>query len=87
MPRSRIGSSIFSASPHRTDKAKTAFATGGNIGVGRALSLTPARYGTDVAGALDLHQSEAQETVKHIEDISQKGYDFQLDARGGKKVD
>lgn len=65
---------------------KTAFVTGGNIGIGKAVSLALARCGADVALTCYSHKSEAEETVKAIEDIGQKGYAFQLDATDSGQV-
>jgi 3-oxoacyl-[acyl-carrier protein] reductase len=46
---------------------KTAFVTGGNIGIGRAVSLALARCGADVALTYYSHEAEGQETVEAIE--------------------
>jgi 3-oxoacyl-[acyl-carrier protein] reductase len=67
-------------------EGKTAFVTGGNIGIGRAVSLSLARCGADVALTYYSHKSEGEETVKAIEDLGQKGYAYQLDATNGKQV-
>ena len=42
---------------------KTAFVTGGNIGIGRAVSMALARCGADVALTYYSHQQEGEETV------------------------
>ena len=59
---------------------KTAFVTGGNIGIGRAVSLALARCGADVALTCYSHKAEAEETVKAVEDI---GHDFMGIAAAG----
>ena len=45
---------------------KTAFVTGGNIGIGRAVSLALARCGVDVALTYYSHEAEGKETVAAI---------------------
>ena len=45
---------------------KTAFVTGGNIGIGRAVSLALARCGADVALTYFSHEAEGKETVDAI---------------------
>lgn len=65
---------------------KTAFVTGGNIGIGRAVSLALARCGADVALTYYSHQEEGEETVNAIEALGRKGYGFQLDASDGEQV-
>jgi 3-oxoacyl-[acyl-carrier protein] reductase len=66
---------------------KTAFVTGGNIGIGKAVSLALAGCGAEVALTYFSHRAEAEETVKAIEDSGQKGYAFQLDATDRGQVD
>jgi 3-oxoacyl-[acyl-carrier protein] reductase len=65
---------------------KTAFVTGGNIGIGRAVSLAFARCGADVALTYYSHQKEGEETVKAIEKMGRKAFSFQLDASDGAQV-
>ena len=65
---------------------KTAFVTGGNIGIGRAVSLALARCGADVALTYYSHQAEGQETVDAIKAMGQKATAFQLDATNGDQV-
>ncbi len=65
---------------------KTALVTGGNIGIGRGVSLALARCGADVALTYYSHREEGEETVKAIEQMGGKGYAFQLDATDGQQV-
>lgn len=65
---------------------KTAFVTGGNIGIGRAVSLTLARCGAEVALTYFSHSKEGEETVKAIRKMGRKAFAFQLDATNGKQV-
>jgi 3-oxoacyl-[acyl-carrier protein] reductase len=65
---------------------KTAFITGGNIGIGRAVSLALAGCGADVALTYYSHKEEGLETVKTIEEMGQKAYAFQLDATESSQV-
>lgn len=66
---------------------KTAFVTGGNIGIGRAISLAFARCGADVALTYYSHQEEGAETVKAIEQMGRQAFAFQLDATDAGMVD
>jgi 3-oxoacyl-[acyl-carrier protein] reductase len=65
---------------------KTAFVTGGNIGIGRAVSLALAKCGADVALTYYSHQQEGEETVQLIEKMGRKAFAFQLDATDGAQV-
>lgn len=67
-------------------KGKTAFVTGGNIGIGRAISLAFARCGADVALTYYSHKEEGEEAVKAIEELGVKAYAFQLDASDSEQV-
>jgi len=67
-------------------KGKTAFVTGGNIGIGRAISIALARCGADVALTYFSHSAEGDQTVKTIEELGGKAYAFQLDATDGDQV-
>jgi len=65
---------------------KTAFVTGGNIGIGRAVSLAFARCGADVALTYYSHEAEGKETVEAIKDMGRNAIAFQLDATAGGQV-
>lgn len=65
---------------------KTAFVTGGNIGIGRAISLAFARCGADVALTYYSHKGEGEETAREIEKLGRKAYAYQLDASNGDQV-
>jgi len=65
---------------------RTAFVTGGNLGIGRGVALALAKCGTDVALTYYSHKKEGEETVKMIEDLGQKAYAFQLDATDSSQV-
>ena len=65
---------------------KNAFVTGGNIGIGRAVSLSLARCGADVALTYFSHQEEGEATVKAIQEIGRKAFAFQLDATNSENV-
>ena len=67
-------------------EGKTAFVTGGNIGIGKAVSIALARCGADVALTYYSHQSEGEETAKAIESMGRKAYAYQLDATDGEQV-
>ena len=65
---------------------KTAFVTGGNIGIGRAVSLAFARCGADVALTYYSHQNEGESTADAIKRMGRKAYAFQLDATDSSQV-
>jgi len=65
---------------------KTALVTGGNIGIGRAVSLALARCGADVALTYYSHEAEGQETVVAIEKMGRKAIAVQLDATRADQV-
>ncbi len=65
---------------------KTAFVTGGNLGIGRAVSIALAKCGADVAITSYSHTEEGEETVKLIEGMGRKAYVFQLDATDSAQV-
>lgn len=67
-------------------EGKTAFVTGGNVGIGRAVSLALAKCGADVALTYYSHKEEGEATVKEIEALGRKAYGFQLDASDGDQV-
>ena len=63
-----------------TIQGKTALVTGGNIGIGRAVSLALARCGADVALTYYAHRSHGEQTVAAIEQMGRHAIAFQLDA-------
>jgi 3-oxoacyl-[acyl-carrier protein] reductase len=65
---------------------KTAFVTGGNIGIGRAVSLALARCGADVALTYYSHRAEGQETVDAIQKLGRTAIALPLDATNGQQV-
>lgn len=65
---------------------KTAFVTGGNIGIGRAVSLAFARCGADVALTYYSHENEGNDTVDAIKAIGRNAIAFKLDATNGEEV-
>ena len=65
---------------------KTALVTGGNIGIGRAVSLALARCGADVALTYFSHQAEGEATAKAIVAMGRKAFAFQLDATQSSQV-
>ena len=67
-------------------QGKTALVTGGNIGIGRAVSLALARCGADVALTYYSHKSEGEETAQKIVEMGQKAVAFQLDATDPAQV-
>jgi len=67
-------------------EGKTAFITGGNIGIGRAVSLALARCGADIALTYYSHQQEAEETVEAVKKLGRSASMFQLDATNGEQV-
>jgi len=67
-------------------EGKTAFITGGNIGIGRAVSLALARCGADIALTYYSHQQEGAETVEAVKKLGRNASMFQLDATNGEQV-
>ena len=65
---------------------KTAFVTGGNIGIGRAVSLALARCGADVALTYYSHEAEGKETADAIKEMGRNAIALQLDATKGEQV-
>jgi 3-oxoacyl-[acyl-carrier protein] reductase len=65
---------------------KTAFVTGGNLGIGRAVALALARCGADVALTYYSHQQEGEETVNSIEKMGRRAIAFRLDATDSSQV-
>ena len=69
-----------------TIQGKTALVTGGNIGIGRAVSLALARCGADVALTYYAHRSHGEQTVAAIEQMGRHAIAFQLDATDSEQV-
>lgn len=65
---------------------KTVFVTGGNLGIGRAVSLSLARCGADVALTYFSHQEKGEATAKAVQDMGGKAFAFQLDATNSENV-
>ena len=65
---------------------KTAFVTGGNIGIGRAVSLALARCGADVALTYYSHEAEGKETADAIKEMGRNAIALQLDATKSEQV-
>jgi len=65
---------------------KTAFVTGGNIGIGRAVSLALARCGADVALTYYSHEAEGIKTADAIKEMGRNAIALQLDATNGEQV-
>ncbi|MCB2169291.1 MAG: SDR family oxidoreductase [Deltaproteobacteria bacterium] len=65
---------------------KTAFVTGGNIGIGRAVSLALARCGADVALTYYSHEAEGQETADAIKKMGRNAIALALDATNDEQV-
>jgi 3-oxoacyl-[acyl-carrier protein] reductase len=66
---------------------KTAFVTGGNIGIGRAISLVLAKCGADIALSYYSHQKEGEETAEVIRGLGRNAHAFQLDATDVEQVE
>lgn len=67
-------------------EGKTALVTGGNIGIGRAVSQALADCGADVALTYYSHKEEGEHTVNSIEETGRKAFAYKLDATDGKQV-
>ncbi len=65
---------------------KKAFVTGGNIGIGRAVSLALARCGADVALTYYSHEAEGKATVDAIKEMGRDAIALQLDATNSEQV-
>ena len=69
-----------------TIEGKTAFVTGGNIGIGRAVALALARCGADVALTDYSHGPAAEETAAASRQMGRSASAFQLDATNSGQV-
>ena len=63
---------------------KTALVTGGNSGIGRAISLTLARCGADVA--LTYFSTKDDKTINEVKNLGQRAIMMQLDATNSAEV-
>ena len=66
---------------------KAALVTGGNTGIGRAVSLSLARCGADVALTYFSHQQEGEQTANEIRALGRKALCLYLDAADSAQVD
>jgi 3-oxoacyl-[acyl-carrier protein] reductase len=70
---------------------KSAIVTGGSLGIGTAIALKLAEYGANVAINYRKHKDEAEEVVKKIKNMGQKGLVVQADisnfSDAGKMID
>lgn len=65
---------------------KTALVTGGNTGIGRAISLALARCGADVALTYLSHVDEAEQTQKDLAALGRKAFAYSLDVTDSAQV-
>lgn len=65
---------------------KTALVTGGNIGIGAAISLNLAQHGADVALTYYSHAEAAEATSQQIRAAGRQAFAFQLDATQSDQV-
>ena len=65
---------------------KTALVTGGNIGIGAAISRALAECGAKVALTYYSHADEASETIQQIEAQGGRGFRLSLDATNSAQV-
>ncbi len=65
---------------------KTALVTGGNIGIGAAISRNLAQHGVHVALTYYSHLKSAEETCKEIINAGGEAYTFKLDATDSRQV-
>lgn len=68
-------------------KGKRAVVTGGNRGIGRAVSLALSEKGVDVAVHFHQDQKKAQETVEHIQHSGTRGLKVQADISSLSQVE
>ncbi len=67
-------------------QGKKALVTGGNIGIGRAVSLALAQCGADVALTYYSHKKDGEDTAEAIEKMGVKALAYQLDATDSNQV-
>lgn len=65
---------------------KTALITGGNIGLGRSISLALAQCGADVALTYYSHSNEGEETAEAVRGLGRKSRAYQLDGSDVKQI-
>lgn len=65
---------------------KTALVTGGNIGIGRAVSRALAQCGADVVLTYFSHQAEGEKTVEDIEQMGRRALALKMDATSSEQV-
>ena len=68
-------------------KGKKAIVTGGDRGIGRAISVALAEKGADVGVAYYQNEAGADETLHLIEESGQKGFTFKVDLRHFSQVE
>lgn len=67
-------------------EGKNVFVTGGSRGIGRAISLMMAREGANICFTYRNNQSEADLTLKKIEEIGVKSLKFKCDVRDRQEL-
>lgn len=65
---------------------RTALVTGGNVGIGRGVSLALARCGADIALTYFSHEDEGLAVVSEIEALGRKACAYRLDATDSGQV-
>ena len=68
-------------------KNKIALVTGGSRGLGKDMAISLAKKGIDVVLTYNSNKQKADETVKEIQALGQKGIAFQLDTSNTKLFD
>ena len=67
-------------------EGKTAFITGGNVGIGAGIAKALAKCGAQVSITYLSHKTEASETVKSLRKLGCEAASFQLDASDSSAV-